>query len=192
MILSDSADITGNPRAEKFIPPSTRPADRQPHRSQFFMPQTPMVTSDTEQQPVQWIALRSCLIPICFLLALFVLIAYPIIRDISPQLSRGQALNDVDHKAVLSAAIHMMDEVPPEGLRFASSPDGPIRDSRVPDVIQNLDPQWISITRERVQIELHGGFDHYGFVACKPGVTPTLGRGAICVMRSETGQNWSV
>ena len=39
------------------------------------------------------------------------------------------------------------------------------KDPRVPLIIRELGPTYIDITAEHVHVELHGGFDHYGFYA---------------------------
>lgn len=43
-------------------------------------------------------------------------------------------------------------------------------DIRVPLAIRELGPCHIFITSEQVTVELHGGFEHYGFIAYAEGV----------------------
>ena len=46
----------------------------------------------------------------------------------------------------------------------------PARDPRVPMIIRELGPSYMAISSQQLRVELHGGFDHYGFVAYAEGV----------------------
>jgi len=101
--------------------------------------------------------------------------AYPFIAHVLTRPSRRELLHKVDHKKILAAARKMMNTVPETGFGFSSNPENPIHDARVPDAIQELNPQWISVHDDWIQIEFAGGFDHYGLHAYRAGVKPLFG-----------------
>jgi hypothetical protein len=43
-------------------------------------------------------------------------------------------------------------------------------DTSLPKAIRELHPTWITTDKDRVRVELHGGFDHYGVLAFPKGV----------------------
>jgi hypothetical protein len=43
-------------------------------------------------------------------------------------------------------------------VSFKPQPDS----AKLPEIILNLNPTWVSIGNERVMIEMHGGLDHFG------------------------------
>jgi hypothetical protein len=72
-----------------------------------------------------------------------------------------------DHQAILAACRELMEKYPDQTM------DG--NDSRLPKAIQEIHPFWVSVSKESITVELHGGFDHYGVVAFPKG---TEGGGA--------------
>jgi len=72
---------------------------------------------------------------------------------------RHRLLHETDHKALLAASRKMMQEVADETIF------DPAQDPRVPPIIRKLGPSHITISPRQLTVELHGGFDHYGFIA---------------------------
>lgn len=72
---------------------------------------------------------------------------------------RDRLLHHTDHHALLKACRELMRQHPDVSI---GDPD---HDPRVPDVIRRLGASYITINPDRVHIELHGGFDHYGVEA---------------------------
>lgn len=72
---------------------------------------------------------------------------------------RHRLLYETDHQALLAASRELMhDHV---GQHIAD----PTQDPRVPLIIRELGPSYIDVSAEQVRVELHGGFDHYGYIA---------------------------
>lgn len=42
----------------------------------------------------------------------------------------------------------------------------------IPAEFKDLDPTWIDIIQDEVHVELHGGFDHFGFIIRKTANNP--------------------
>jgi len=74
-------------------------------------------------------------------------------------------LHDTDHPAVLRAcremlALHRRGELPGQ-----PEPNDP----GIPEAVRALRPAYIVVGDDSVQLEMHGGFDHYGFFAYAEG-----------------------
>lgn len=76
---------------------------------------------------------------------------------------RDRLLNHTDHRELLKACRELMRQHPDVSI---GDPD---HDPRVPEIIRRLGVSYITINPERVHIELHGGFDHYGVDAFAEG-----------------------
>jgi hypothetical protein len=79
---------------------------------------------------------------------------------------RERLLHETDHQALLAACRVLMRDY--AGQHFAD----PAQDPRVPRIIRELGPSYMDVSAEEVRVELHGGFDHYGFIAFADGVDP--------------------
>ena len=108
------------------------------------------------------------LIAIVSLLLLFVLSCSPFIwiaLDVyNSRRERQRLLHETDHHALLAASRELMKEHAGEEIA------GPDQDPRVPHIIRELGPSYMSISTDQLRVELHGGFDHYGFTAFSKGV----------------------
>ena len=87
---------------------------------------------------------------------------------------RRKLLYDTDYPALLAASRDLMRDYPDTHI------SDPEHDPRVPKIIRQLGPSYISIYSDHLQVELHGGFEHYGFIALAAGVPDwELGRPLI-------------
>jgi hypothetical protein len=108
------------------------------------------------------------LIAIVSLLLLFVLPCAPFLWipvDVyNSHRERERLLHETDHHALLAASRKLMRDHAGEEI---AEPD---QDPRVPRIIRELGPSYMSISTDQLRVELHGGFDHYGFIAFSDGV----------------------
>ena len=124
----------------------------------------------SEEEPVirgtRWAIGR--LIAIVSLLVLFVLSCTPFLWipvDVyNSHRERQRLLHETDHYALLAASRKLMKEHAGEEIAE------PNQDPRVPRIIRELGPSYMSISTDQLRVELHGGFDHYGFIAFPDGV----------------------
>ena len=72
---------------------------------------------------------------------------------------RQRLLHETDHHALLAASRELMKKYAGQDI---AQPD---QDPRVPRIIRELGPSYMGISSEQLRVELHGGFDHYGFIA---------------------------
>jgi hypothetical protein len=72
---------------------------------------------------------------------------------------RQRLLHETDHQALLAASRKLMKKHAGQDI---AQPD---QDPRVPRIIRELGPSYMGISSEQLRVELHGGFDHYGFIA---------------------------
>ena len=72
---------------------------------------------------------------------------------------RQRLLHQTDHHALLAASRELMKNHAGQDI---AQPD---QDPRVPLIIRELGPSYMGISSEQLRVELHGGFDHYGFIA---------------------------
>ena len=72
---------------------------------------------------------------------------------------RNKLLYDTDYPALLAASRTLIRDYPGEHI------SDPEHDPRVPDIIRDLGPSYLYIHADQLYVELHGGFDHYGFIA---------------------------
>lgn len=72
---------------------------------------------------------------------------------------RQRLLHETDHHALLAASRELMRRHAGEQI------DQPDTDPRVPAIIRELGPSYMTVSEKQLRVELHGGFDHYGFVA---------------------------
>lgn len=86
---------------------------------------------------------------------------------------RQRLVHATDHAALLAAARQMM--LTYAGQHIAD----PANDARVPQIIRDLGPSYIDISSEQLKVELHGGFDHYGFIAYAEGADDSDRRGKL-------------
>jgi hypothetical protein len=77
---------------------------------------------------------------------------------------RQRLLHETDHYALLAASRKLMREHAGEEMAKTD------QDPRVPRVIREPGPSYMSISTDQLRVELHGGFDHYGFIALPDGV----------------------
>jgi hypothetical protein len=88
------------------------------------------------------------------------------IRLTESRFTKSQTLlSDTDHQAVLAACREMMIR------RKRGEPTGEVEptDPIVPQLLRALHPARIIVGDDFVQLEMHGGFDHYGFYAYSEG-----------------------
>ncbi len=91
------------------------------------------------------------------------LFIWPIVWDCEKSARRiERLLHATDHQAVLAGCRELMAKYPGQTLDAG--------DTRLPKVIQELDPIFVEVTQERVLIALHGSFDHFGVVAYPKGI----------------------
>jgi hypothetical protein len=82
---------------------------------------------------------------------------------------RNMLLHDLDHSAVLAACREMMAD--PTGYRTMEYSAGlDLRDHNIPAIIRDLGPAYVGVGDTFVQIEMHGGFNHFGLRAFAEGV----------------------
>jgi hypothetical protein len=86
---------------------------------------------------------------------------------------RQRLLHETDHHLLLAASRKLMKEHAGEEI---PEPD---KDPRVPRIIRELGPSYMSISTDQLRVELHGGFDHYGFVALPDGANGGDGWGKL-------------
>jgi hypothetical protein len=79
---------------------------------------------------------------------------------------RERLLHATDHRALLAASRKLIRDCAGQSIT------DPAHDPRVPQIIRNLGPSSLYISDVEVIAELHGGFDHYGFIAFKEGTPP--------------------
>lgn len=100
-------------------------------------------------------------------LAILAVLAVPIlgiVREVyNSKQERHRLVHETDHAALLAASRRMI--LAYAGQHIAD----PANDARVPQIIRELGPSYIDISREQLKVELHGGFDHYGFLAYAEG-----------------------
>jgi hypothetical protein len=72
---------------------------------------------------------------------------------------RQRLLHETDHRELLAASRELMKKHAGQDI---AQPD---QDPRVPRIIRELGPSYMGISSEQLRVELHGGFDHYGFIA---------------------------
>ena len=86
---------------------------------------------------------------------------------------RQRLLHETDHHALLAACRELMRDY--AGQHIAD----PANDPRVPLIIRGLGPSYMDISTQQLRVELHGGFDHYGFVAYPEGANAGDGWGKL-------------
>ena len=67
-----------------------------------------------------------------------------------------------DHQALLAAAIPAI-EATTNQVTFHGSCDHYPSISNLPPIIHQMKPYYVAVDPERLRMEFHGGFDHYGF-----------------------------
>ncbi len=104
---------------------------------------------------------------------------WPFLHHLLTRPSRDEVLSQFDHTAILHAARSMMDAVPNTHFGRSSNPDTPIDDPRIPPTIRDLNPRYVGVWDDHVQIEFAGGFEHYGLYASREGTPERFGRTVI-------------
>lgn len=110
-------------------------------------------------------------------LAILAVLAVPVVGLVlevyNSKRERHRLVHATDHAALLEAARTMM-------LAHAGQHiDDPANDARVPQIIRGLGPSYIDISSEQLKVELHGGFEHYGFIAYAEGAEESDRRGKL-------------
>lgn len=110
-------------------------------------------------------------------LLLFALPCFPIIAiavDVfNSKRKRHRFLHETDHQALLMASRQLIRDY--AGQQISE----PANDPRVPLIIRGLVPSYMDISAEQLRVELHGGFDHYGFFAYPEGANIGDKRGKL-------------
>ena len=118
-----------------------------------------------------YFVLIACVVPLLALpCALFVGIAVDIYNS---KRERHRLLHETDHRALLAASRKLMRDY---GVQHIADP---AIDPRVPLIIRGLGPSYMDISVQQVRVELHGAFDHYGFIAYPEGADAGDGRGKL-------------
>jgi hypothetical protein len=131
------------------------------------MAESSRTTSPTEvmhasRSRTVYIVLIACALP---LLILVCLPLFAIAVDAyNAKRGRQQLLHETNHHALLAASRKLMRDYAGQDIA------DPAQDPRVPRIIRDLGPSYMDISAEQLRVELHGGFDHYGFVAFAEGV----------------------
>lgn len=108
-----------------------------------------------------YFVLIACVVPI---LAIAIVPVVGIAVDIySSKRERHRLLHETDHRELLAASRKLMSDY--GGQQIAD----PANDPRVPLIIRGLGPSYMDISAQQLRVELHGGFDHYGFIAYPEG-----------------------
>jgi hypothetical protein len=127
---------------------------------------SPLVTDKTRVgRGTRWrLVRRAAIVPLLMLLAIpcapFLAIPIDVYRS---HRQRQRLLHETDHHALLAASRELM------GKHAGQDIAQPDQDPRVPRIIRELEPSYMGISSEQLRVELHGGFDHYGFVAFAKG-----------------------
>jgi len=117
------------------------------------------------------VVLIACVVPLLALpCAPFVGIAVDIYHS---KRERHRLLHETDHRALLAASRQLMRDY---GIQHIADP---ANDPRVPLIIRELGPSYMDISAQQVRVELHGGFDHYGFIAYPEGADTGDGWGKL-------------
>jgi hypothetical protein len=75
---------------------------------------------------------------------------------------RDRLLHHSDHQVIRAACRDLMTKYAGEHIVGD--------DARLPDVLRELGTSYVSVSKDIVRVELHGGFDHYGVLAFPEGV----------------------
>ena len=77
----------------------------------------------------------------------------------------------VDAKALLAAAISLAESSAGNVTytRAAADTGGQSGFAALPQIFAELNPAYVSVSPERIRVEYHGGFDHYGFEVQREG-----------------------
>ncbi len=73
-----------------------------------------------------------------------------------------QIVKTADRGALLSAAIPVI-EAATNHTTFSQSYDHYPSITNLPSIIQKMKPNYVAVDPQRLRMEFHGGFDHYGF-----------------------------
>jgi hypothetical protein len=71
-----------------------------------------------------------------------------------------------DHTEIARAAIDIAMQTTTQTL-YSDTTYYALKLSNLPPAIAQMEPTYVSVLPDRLQIEFHGGFDHYGFTVWK-------------------------
>jgi hypothetical protein len=91
---------------------------------------------------------------------IFVLLGGP--QMIARRQHFDRLVETADHQALLSAAIPVI-EGTTNHMTFHRSYDHYPSITNLPPIIHQMKPNYVAVDPQRLRMEFHGGFDHYGF-----------------------------
>lgn len=91
---------------------------------------------------------------------IFVMFGGP--QDVARRWHFDRLVKTADHQALLAAAITVIQGATNHVIFYRSYDDYPSI-TNLPPIIHRMKPNYVGVDPERLRMEFHGGFDHYGF-----------------------------